>query len=73
MPQRISSARAIPGSSWILVAKVDQAEVYAPIRADAARAVLIVVALLALVAWDEAPVVEVEVDESRGTLPPDAY
>lgn len=46
----ISSARAIPGSSWILVAKVDQAEVYAPIRADAARAVVIVVALLLAVA-----------------------
>jgi PAS domain S-box-containing protein len=42
----ISSARAIPGSRWILVAKVDQAEVYAPIRADAARAVLSVVTLL---------------------------
>jgi hypothetical protein len=34
---------------------------------------VLVVALLALVAWDEAPVAEVEVDESRGTLPPDAY
>ena len=31
------------------------------------------VALLALVAWDEAPVVEVEVDLSRGVLPRDAY
>jgi len=42
----ISSVRAIPGSLWILVAKVDQSEVYAPIRAEAGRAVLIVVTLL---------------------------
>lgn len=42
----ISSARAIPGSTWILIAKVDQSEVYAPIRTEAARSVLVVVSVL---------------------------
>ena len=38
-----------------------------------AVAYVLVVALLALVAWDEAPAVEVEADQSRGVLPRDAY
>lgn len=38
-----------------------------------AIAYVVVVALLALVAWDEKPLVTAEPDTSRGVLPLDAY
>ena len=43
----LASTRAIPGSSWVLVAKVDQEEVFQPIR-DRARLTALLVGILIL-------------------------
>jgi PAS domain S-box-containing protein len=45
----LSSVRAVPDSPWMLVTKVDQAEAYAPIRAEAWRTGLMVSLLLVTV------------------------
>lgn len=42
----ISSARIVPGSPWLLVAKIDQSEAYAPLRAEAWRSGLLLAAIL---------------------------
>ena len=45
----LSSIRHLPDSDWILIAKIDRAEAYAPIRAEVWRAALMVALLLATV------------------------
>ena len=42
----LAAMRAIPGSNWIMVAKVDQAEVYGPLREEAWMVGLVTAALL---------------------------
>ncbi len=42
----LAAYRAIPGTPWLLVAKVDQAEIYAPLRRQAIAVGAIVAALL---------------------------
>ena len=46
----LSDVRAVPDSPWMLVTKVDQAEAYAPIRAEAWRTGLLISLLLLAVA-----------------------
>ena len=42
----ISSARIVPGSPWLLVAKIDQSEAYAPLRIEAWRSGLLLALIL---------------------------
>lgn len=42
----LATSRAIPGSSWILTTRIDQQELYGPLRAEAARTALFVIVLL---------------------------
>jgi PAS domain S-box-containing protein len=44
----VAAARSVPGTSWMMVARVDAAEVYAPITALATRVSVIVGLLIAL-------------------------
>jgi PAS domain S-box-containing protein len=44
----LAAARSVPGTSWMMVARVDAAEVYAPIAALATRVSAIVSALIAI-------------------------
>ncbi|MBI4625379.1 MAG: PAS domain S-box protein [Verrucomicrobia bacterium] len=46
----LAATRAVPGSPWIMVAKVDQAEIYAPLRAEAWNVGLVIAALLVAIA-----------------------
>jgi PAS domain S-box-containing protein len=42
----VASSRAVPGTPWILISKVDADELYAPVRRESQRIVLMVLALV---------------------------
>jgi len=55
----LATARRLPNSTWVLLAKVDETEIYAPIRMDAARSglllglIVLTIALAAVHLWRE--------------------
>ncbi len=42
----VAAARAVPNTTWVMVAKVDEAELYAPLRAEAISVTAVALALL---------------------------
>jgi len=50
----VAAMRPVPGSPWLMIAKIDQAEVYAPVRREVWQAALMATSLLLALAFGAA-------------------